>query len=177
MNSRVGISVIALLLVAGCSSFGPLGTPDFEPTLRRDVPSVSGKLLYQAPGSLLYAVDGYDLLDTVLARAPASSLPDSPREYGLGVVVLTDQKLYFVKWSQTKYEQLWDLDYRQIDSLEVRSLGKGRRLVIKFSGQPAKVASFDMASDNGQTIDPQRTVVVCKLIAERSSKDCRQSQQ
>jgi len=156
--------------IVGCASLGPLGTADFEPTLRRDVPSIQGKLIYQAPASLLYAMDGYDLSDA--ARVASPFLAQGRYTVGHGVVVLTEEKLHFVKWSQARYQHEWNLDYQRIRSIEVRSFGKGRRLVMKLDGEP-EVVSFDITTNSGEIIDKERTVAVCQLIAQRLGTECK----
>ena len=170
LNTEAALTVIITMLLAGCASFGPLGTTAFEPTLRRDVPSVEGKLTYQSPASLLYAIDGYEFWGNAAVHWPIFAQDRSI--IGEGIVVLSEQKLYFVKWFRERYQLLWTLDYKKITSVEIRSLGLGRRIVITFDEEP-QVTSLDVATDSGQRIDAERTVAVCQLIAERSGKDCK----
>jgi hypothetical protein len=169
-NNKALLAVILVVMAAGCASFGPFGTADFEPTLRRDLPAIEGKLMYQSPATLLYGIDGYGFSDNVLVRSPI--LAQERYVLGEGIVVLTERKIYFVKWFREKYQQHWELDYSKIVSLEIRSFGAGRRLVMKLDGAP-QVTSLDIAADGGQMIDAQRTVAVCQVIAQRSGKGCK----
>lgn len=164
-----------VLLLAGCASFGPLGTVNFEPKLRQDIPSVEGQLIYQGPAGFLNAVDGYKFSDLGQVRPqyePLKNVTDQLYEVIGGIIVLTDHKVFFVKWRGEKYEHYWDLDYRNITAIEIRSLGLGKRLVIKFDEVPY-VVSFDVHTDSGQHIDQQRTMTVCQLIAQRSNRYCK----
>ena len=162
------IGPLSALLVA-CASYGPLGTAQFEPTLRRDVPAIEGKILLQSPATLLYGIDGYKFSDLLLAH---SNFPGDKYIEGEGIAVLTEQKLFFVKWSGQKYENKWDLDYRKVQSIEIRKLGLGRSLVVQLSGTPA-VVSYQIPSDDRPTIERQKTMtVICQLVAQRAGKNC-----
>jgi hypothetical protein len=160
---------ILCFFMVGCASFGPLHTADLEPTLRRDVPSIQGELIDQAPASLFYAIDGFSLSDAAKVASPL--LAQGRWLEGPGIVVLTEEKLYFVKWLQEKYEHKWDLNYPRIRSIEVRSWGKGRRLVLKLDGEP-EVVSFEITTASGNMIDKEKTVAVCQLIAQRVGTEC-----
>jgi hypothetical protein len=170
LNRRAVLTATICILLTGCASFGPLGTPAFEPTLRRDIPNIVGKLTYQSPASLLYGIDGYDLWANATVNWPIFA---QGRVIVLeGIVVLSEQKLYFVKWFGERYQLLWKLDYKKITSVEIRSVLLGHRIVIKFDEEPY-VTSLDIATDSGQRIDAEKTVTVCRLIARGSGRDCK----
>jgi len=156
-------------MAVGCASFGPLGTAEFEPTLRKDVPAIEGEILFRSPASLLYGIDGYGMSDQLLVHMKVP--PKDKYIEGEGIAVLTAQKLFFVKWSGKKYENRWTLDYRDIESIEMRAFGAGRMLVAKLKGTPP-VVSYQIASDSGQTIDTQRTITVCQLVAQHAGTKC-----
>ncbi|HZQ73618.1 MAG TPA: hypothetical protein VFB08_11930 [Burkholderiales bacterium] len=169
MKTRLlGMALLALL--AGCVTFGPYGTADFEPTLRRDAPMVEGKIVHQVPGRLLYGIDGFNFVDNMAVKSPI--FHGGRTESGIGLFVLTEDKVHFVVWRDEKYQHGWDLAYKQIQSLEVRALGLGRRLVVKLDADPG-VTSFDIMSDDAQWVDAARTASICRLLAERSGKECR----
>lgn len=162
------------LLLAGCASFGPFGTPDFEPTLRRDLPGVEGKLIHQAPAALLHAIDGYGFVDNIAVESPLFA--KERFAVGDGLLVLTERKIHFVKWTTEKYRQYWDADYDRILSVEVRSFGAGRRLVMKVrrdapTDAPLPV-SFDITQLGSAFIDVPGTIAACQLIAQRAGKGC-----
>lgn len=163
--------MVMVLLLAGCASFGPLGTESFEPKLRQDIPSIDWQLIYQSPASFLNAVDGFKFSDLTNVRPQYEPLEDATNQtYQVeeGIIVLTEHKVFFVKWRGEKYEKYWDLDYKKITTLKISSLGLRQRLVIKFDDVP-NVVSFDIATDSGQFIDKQRTITVCQLIARYSN--------
>jgi hypothetical protein len=175
LKLKMFISGCLMLLLTGCASFGPLGTSNFEPKLRQDIPSLEGQIIYQAPASFLNAVDGYKFSDLGQLRPQYEPLKYGTAQIyqvGEGIIVLTEHKVYFVKWRGEKYENYWELDYKKITTIEIRSLGLGRRLVIEFDDVPY-VVSFDVATDSGQRIDQQRTITVCQLIAQHSKGDCK----
>lgn len=170
VNRKAVLTATICLLLTGCASFGPLGTPAFESTLRRDIPNIEGKLTYQSPGSLLYGIDGYDFWDNATVNWPVFA--QDRLIIMEGIIVLTEQELYFVKWLRERYRLLWALDYKKITSLEIRSALLGRRIVMKLDGEP-RVVSLDIATNSGQRVDAEKTVTVCQLIAQRSEKDCK----
>jgi hypothetical protein len=170
MNWKVGFPAILSVLLAACASFGPLGTPGFESKLRQDIPSIEGKLKYQSPASLLYGIDGYDFWDNVTVNWPMFA--QDRLIIMEGIIVLSEQKLYFVKWLRERYELLWNLDYQKITAVETRSVLLGHRIVIKMDAEP-RVASFDIATDSGMHVDAEKTVTVCQLIAQHAGRDCK----
>jgi len=175
MSSWNRFLILAILaLMVGCASFGPIGTSEFEPALRRDIPSVEGSLLYHAPASLLYGVNGYDLMDNVAIRAANTSGRDTIS--GQGIVIIFDKHLYFVRWIQGKYVADWDTDLKRVISVEFRTLGRGRRVVLQLNLDESPVhVSFSASTDNGQFIDQERTEAVCQVIATQSGLECKHS--
>lgn len=169
---RVCVATALSTLIVGCASYGPLGTTNFEPTLRRDVPSVEGRIEFQSPGAILFGVDGYKLSDQLRLRMEMSRAGPRDTYSENGVIVVAEHKLYFVKWTEKKYEDVWDLDYKKVQSLEVRSFGLGRMIVAKLDGDPP-VVSYEAASDSGQSVDAQRTITVCQLMARNAGKECK----
>lgn len=162
------VTFLLALLLTGCASNGPLGTAEFEPTLRRDIPDLKGRLVYQAPAVIFYGVDGYAFIDNLIAKG---TLAPGRHVNGPGVVVLTDERLHFIRWISGKYEPQWEIDYKAVTSLEVRSFVRGRRMVVKMTGEP-EVSSFDFTSDNGQLIDRERAAAACLRMAQYAGRKC-----
>jgi len=162
MFAKISIAGVLVSFLTACVSYGPLNTPEFEVTLRQDVPTIEGILLYRGPAEPFYGVDGYRFI---------RGWPN------WGIIALTDQRFYFVKWIRGKYENEWGLDYKKITSVEVRTFGRSSRLVINYDGEP-KVTSFHIFSDASPNPglfafgDTQKTATVCQLIAERSGNEC-----
>jgi hypothetical protein len=153
-----------LILLTGCASLGPINTAQFEPKIRHDIPTLEGRILEKSPATFLPGISGYNLLDNIFERGPAAKSKT-------GLIVLTEKKVYFARWVGGEYKHHWDLDYRLINSLEVKSMGRGKRLVINFSKHP-NVASFDISSD-GTFIDAKKTKSIGQLIARQSGKYCK----
>ena len=168
---KIVMAVATTGVLSGCVTLGPYGTAQFEPTLRKDAPEIQGPVVYKAPGRLLYGIDGFKLVDNIAVKSPL--FHGGRSESGQGILLATESKLHFVVWREEKYlSSDWALDYNTIRSLEVRSLGRGRRLVAMVDGEPG-VVSFDVYADDLQFIDSERTAALCKLVAARSGKDCK----
>lgn len=155
---------LLLTLLTGCASFGPINTAEFAPKIRQDIPTIDGKILEKSHATFLPGINGYNLADNFFEAGPL-------RTGKAGAIVVTDQRLYFVEWKSEKYQLLWDLDYRLIKSIEIRSMGRGKRLVVCFNKSP-EVASFDITSD-GTFIDAKTTTAIGQLIARQSGKTCK----
>ncbi|MGE4489180.1 MAG: hypothetical protein AB7E95_06530 [Kiritimatiellales bacterium] len=165
MNKIKFISAGFLLIsLAGCASFGPIDTAEFEPKIRHDIPAIEGRVLAKAPAVFLPGINGYSIVGNFFEAGPFAKSKT-------GLIVLTEQKLYFAQWNSGNYHHYWDLDYGLITSLEIRSMGRGKRLVLNFSKHP-NVASFDITS-NGTFIDARKTTTIGQLIASRSGKHCK----
>jgi Bacterial PH domain len=162
------------IILTGCASFGPLGTSGFESKILEDIQEMKSPIIYESPASFMHAIDGYNFAGVPLMLQYKPSKTGTYQSYvvGEGIIVLTEKKLFFVKWYKEKYQKYWDLDYENITDLEIRSFGLGRRLVLKFNQVP-KVASFDIATDGGQRIDKKGAITVCQLIAQRVAKVCK----
>ena len=155
---------VLLSLLTGCASLGPIDTSAFAPKIQQDIPTIEGKILEKSPASFLPGINGYNLVDNLFEAGPFATAKQ-------GAIVVTDRRLYFVEWRAEKYQLLWDLDYRLITSIEIKSMGRGQRLVVRFQKSP-DVASFDITSD-GTFIDAKKTTTIGQLIARQSGKFCK----
>jgi hypothetical protein len=157
------ILVIATMgaLLASCASFGPLEKGQFESKFRQDVKVSDNSVVFYSPAVSLPGVVGYEMPGMLMAKKVSTP----------GVLILGSESIYFVIWRNEKYQDQWRLSYKDVEKLELRSLGFGRRIVISYENQ-SKVVSFDITGDTGQGIDRERTENVCKIVAQYSGKTC-----
>ena len=162
---RMPLALIAIFMMfSGCASYGPVTTPDFAPKVRHDMPEILGEFVYQSPGVLSRGTDGYKYWSMVYPKAKDAG--------GHGVILLTDRGMHFLRWAGDKYFQIWEAKYSKIVSVEIRSLGLGRRIVLDIDDEEY-MTSIDVATDSGQRIDKERTKKVCEIVASYINSDCK----
>jgi len=149
------------VLLAACASFGPLEKGQFEPKLRQDVHVSDNRLIFYSPAVSLPGITGYEMPGVFMTNKVKMS----------GVLILGSENIYFVLWRKEKYEDYWRLSYKDVEKLDLRSLGFGRRIVIQY-GNESKIVSFEVSDDSGEFIDRERSENVCKLIEQHSGKTC-----
>jgi hypothetical protein len=161
-NARLIFFVAALgMLLAACASFGPLERGQFEARLRKDIHVSDDTLIFYSPAVILPGVIGYEMPGVLMASKVKAA----------GVLILGSENIYFVLWNEEKYEDYWRLSYKDVEKLDLRSLGFGRRIVIRYENE-SKVESIDVTGDSGQFIDREKTESVCKVFEQRSGKAC-----
>lgn len=85
----------AILLLQGCKSYGPIGTPDFDPTFSRTLEK-NEQLLYSAQTNLVAGT----FMEAEEKLYPVKS----------GMLLLTDKRMMFTFWNekQRRYEpDIW----------------------------------------------------------------------
>jgi hypothetical protein len=168
------VRLIALFLVcgvlSGCGTIGPIVKPDFEEVVRRDVPGLEGKIVHRAPGVLLYGVDGFNLFSMWAATSPVFA--QGRFEAGPGIFAFTEKHLYFAMWQREKYELVWGIEYDKITSIELRSFGLGRRIVLSLNIDP-KVTSLHISDNMSGNVDPKASVETCQVLATLARNTCK----
>jgi hypothetical protein len=99
---------VAILLLSGCSSYGPIGTPDFDPTYSRTLDD-DEQLLFSSPTEL---VDGTFMEGEMAGYASYE-----------GVLLLTDKRVLFAEWNkkQQRYEPALWTGYANIAQLKMHN--------------------------------------------------------
>jgi hypothetical protein len=96
------------ILLSGCSSYGPIGTPDFDPAYSRTLDK-NEQLLFSSPTEL---VDG-TFMEGEMAGYPSYE----------GVLLLTDKRVLFAAWNkkQQRYEPALWTGYANIAQLKMHN--------------------------------------------------------
>ena len=102
------VLLFATMLLSGCKSHGPIGTPDFDPTY---------SLTLEQDERLLFSAQT-ELVDGTYMEGEEESHPSYS-----GVMLLTDERLLFARWNgkQQRYEpSLWT-DYPSIAQVKMHN--------------------------------------------------------
>jgi hypothetical protein len=96
------------ILLSGCSSYGPIGTPDFDPTYSRTLDK-NEQLLFSSPAEL---VDGTFMEGEMAAYSSYE-----------GMLLLTDKRVLFAVWNkkQQRYEPALWTGYPDIAQLKMHN--------------------------------------------------------
>ena len=174
-----GCTVAGAWLLASCANYGPIGTPAFEQQLHRDVPELNGKVLYQNRASFIYGMNG----EATIFRTPKRVDEFNPghpvydNTYQPGVLLVTDDRLYFLRWHQEKYQRYWEIEYKKIKEVGMQMtggatlMGGTRWMTIVFNFIP-HVITFTLSDDKGFRNDSDRMLTACKLIAKQAGREC-----
>lgn len=91
----LGLLLCSALLLSGCKSYGPIGTPDFDPSYNRTL---------EKNEQLLFSVQTELVSDTFMEGE------EEPHLSFDGVLLLTSERMLFVQWNQQqqRYEpSIW----------------------------------------------------------------------
>ena len=108
-SPRIGLVLLcAALMLAACKSYGPIGTPDFDPTYGRTLEK-NEQLLFSSWAEL---VDG-TFMEGEMAAHPSYE----------GVLLLTDKRVLFAVWNdkQQRYRPALWTDYSGIAQLKMHN--------------------------------------------------------
>jgi hypothetical protein len=102
------IVLCTALLLSGCKSYGPIGTPDFDPTYKRTLEN-NEKLLFSSWAEL---VDGTYM----------DGEQEDRKSYE-GVMLLTNERILFGQWNvkQQRYEPAVWTDYANITQTKMHN--------------------------------------------------------
>lgn len=107
---RLGLLILlcAAVLLSGCKSYGPIGTPDFDPAYSRTLEK-NEQLLFSAQTEF---VDGTFM----------EGEEKSYRSY-MGVLLLTNERMMFARWNeqQQRYEPAFWTDYPLISQVKMHN--------------------------------------------------------
>jgi hypothetical protein len=160
--------LLVIWLVVACASFGPINTPVFEDTFRRDVPELQGPIVFGGPGAVLHGSNGFDGVFHLSVRT--NSAPET-HWVKSGVLVVAGSSLHLGEWRETRYLEVFRLDLKRVSSIEFLSLGLGRRVLLRLDGD-TQFISLDAAKDDGQRIDAVRTLELCNVISKVTGREC-----
>ena len=102
------ILLCAAISLSGCKSYGPIGTPDFDPTYSRTLEK-NEQLLFSAPA---------ELVNGTYMEGEEESYPSYR-----GMLLLTNERMLFVLWNekQQRYEPLIWTGYTYIAQVKMHN--------------------------------------------------------
>ncbi len=161
MLGRSLLSLSALLAVSACTYVGPIGEPYGMKQLARAIELQPGESIEQyARVDWVQGADGYI---GIWIGQGASILS--------GVLTCTTHRVTFAVWDDDRYMQRLDLPYASLASVEVKSHGLGRRLVIR--AKDLNAYTFEVQGmGTGFAIDQDATRVMAQCIATRITPSC-----
>jgi hypothetical protein len=131
--------------------------PEFEQIVRNSLPIKDEKILFYNAASWLPHIYGYSEMFKMIGTLSND-----------GVLVCTENSLYFVVWSKDNQRYIPGLkvDYEDLTEVVVKKWGLGRRLVISD-----KNFSFHSFEIGGAIIDQEKTQEAYELLYGRLKKN------
>ena len=105
-----------LLLLTGCSLYGPLNAPDFKQQLATAFSIQASEIQYAEPGST------WDSAGISFFRPP--------HDISSGVVIYTSEFIGFATWIGSQYIDKWKIPYTDVEDAIFQSWGAGASLII-----------------------------------------------
>lgn len=152
------IILSATILFAACAStnnptFGPVKEDNFQDTFLESIADDQEIIFYSR--AIWYAnKNGFKFL-------PAG------KKSRKGVIVYTDEEIYFSEWSAKKYNTVFSVSYEQAQEVRLAANDLFGRLVIKKD----KYNSFEILGVNGPDLpDKGETEVAYQIIVQQQEK-------
>lgn len=172
MTKLVNFFTVSLLtfLFFSCSSHGPVGKPEFLPTVQKSLPIEDGEVLYS--GTVAFFPDA-NWNQSIRDRASLINL-DWPSQIS-GVVAVTNNSIWILQWNGSKK------DYRIIRRFKIDDLKDVEfdKLInstcIILTKEDYSVSSFHLTSAGGNIISSSKTLecyntIEKAIMAKKTSK-------
>lgn len=162
-------SLIAFLLLS-CSSHGPVGKPEFKPTVQSALPAEDGEVLF-AETVLFFPDSNYH--QNMRDRASLINL-ENPTQIS-GVLAVTNNSIWVLQWNGSKknYRIVRRFKLADLKSVEFDKLVNSSCIIL--SKEDYSISSFFVTKLGGQVISEAKNLECHKTIekammAKKTSK-------
>lgn len=152
----LGLTTIGWL--AGCTTQGPAHSDQMPSLANQALPEKSTPMVHSAAGEWFPNVKGFN---------DVRSNPFSPVNRQAGVLVLTEDALFFEQWdSKTKnYSVVKRIPLSEIRAMTVDTYGASRRIVLQ--NQDYSYNSFGLTQAGGLLVDRGETDIIVRELSKR----------
>ncbi len=149
------LAVVILASLSACTTRGPANSDQMPSLAAQALPEKASPPLRSAPGEWFPNVRGFN---------DVRSNPFSPVNRQVGVLVITDEALYFQQWSKNRkaYDVVKRIRLKNIEEVSIDTYGASRRLVVQRDD--LGYDTFGVTQAGGLLVDKSETEIVHRQL-------------